>query len=364
MTSPDELDDQRPEGGPEGCPSERDALRRLLDAVDHGSSDLPKMLAQRPRDGALFGLLARHELEDDDLRLLLVALAARLSGRVAMSGGELVRQASPDSAERLSLLARLTTSGRLVRGGLLLPETLPHDGPAAEEETFRLGGVVFRLACDLFALPQPVARAASTEPYRTNLEVLSDLRRLSVLYRRRAARLFHMDPWSGTGIEPQDGAGELIARSRSEADRVARRLADSPVTDALPLLRLREEHKLDLDALVILVTMLFQELVEGVGAVDAVDLVKLVSESEGDLIKRRQLLRPLHRARLLRFEGAYAGKDLTADACLPNDIVDAMLGTAAQIGSNEQIDFHAYIQQLDSSDPFFTDLDGTGALDD
>ncbi|MHC4846202.1 MAG: hypothetical protein ACYTCU_08575 [Planctomycetota bacterium] len=362
MTSSDELDEPRPEGRD----SERDALRRLLDAVDHGTPGLPELLALRPRDGALFGLLARHELADADLRLLLVALAARLSGRVALSGGELVRQASPDSAERLALLARLTTSGRLVRGGLLLPETLPHDGPAAEAETYRLGEIVFRLACDLFALPQPVAAggAALTGPYRTNLEVLSDLRRLSVLYRRRAARLFHLDPWSGTGLEPQDGAGELVARARSEAGRITQRLAESAATDTMPLLRMREKHKLDLDALVILVTMLFQELVEGVGAVDAVDLVKLVSESEGDLIKRRQLLRPLHRARLLRFEGAYAGKDLTADACLPNDVVDAMLGTAAVIGTDEQIDFHAYIQQLDSSDPFFTDLDGTGSLDD
>jgi len=356
MTSPDELPDER-------C-SERDALRRLLDAVDHDTPGLQELLARRPRDGTLFSLLARHELSDQDLLLLLVALAARLAGKIALTGGELVRQATPDSAERLALLARLTTSGRLVRGGLLMPETLPHDGPAAEEETFRLGAVVFRLACDLFALPQPVATATSTEPYRTNLEVLGDLRRLSVIYRRRAARLFHLDPWSSTGLEPLDGAGALIARARSEADRVARRLADTPATDALPLLRLREQHKLDLDALVILVTVLFQELVEGVGAVDAVDLVKLVSENEGDLIKRRQLLRPLHRARLLRFEGAYAGKDLTADACLPNDVVDAMLGTAARIGTDDQIDFHAYIQQLDSSDPFFTDLDGTGGLDD
>jgi len=348
---------------PDDRPAERDALRRLLDAVDHGAPELDELLTGRPSEGAFFGLLARHELDHDELRLVLVALAARLSGKPALTGGELVQRAAPDSAQRLLLLARLTTAGRLVQGGLLLPETLPYDGPAAQQETFRLGEIVFRLACELFALPRPTGSAVSTEAYRTNLEVLIDLRRLSILYRRRAARLFHLDPWSGTGLPPQDGAGELVARARSEAGRIGRRIADTTVTDDLPLLRLREQHNLDLDALVILVTMLFQELVEGVGAVDAVDLVKLVSENEGELIKRRQVLRPLRRARLLHFEGAYAGKDLTADASLPNDVVDAMIGTPSQIGSNERIDFHAYIQQLDSSDPFFTDLDEIDSLD-
>jgi hypothetical protein len=360
MTSPD----ASPDSAPGDSPAERDALRRLLDAVDHDAPALAKLLAARPRTGALFGLLARLELDDEDLRLVLASLAERLEGQTALTGGELVRRAARDSAERLTLLGHLTTSGLLVQGGVLIPETLPRDGPAAEQETFRLGEAVFRLACGLFALPAPVDVASATAPYLTNLEVLSDLRRLSILYRRRAARLFHLDPWSGTGLAPLDAAGELIARARSETDRVARRIADTTVTDKLPLLRMREQHGLDLDALVILATMLFQELVEGVGAVDAVDLVKLISESEGELIKRRAVLRPLHRARLLRFEGAYAGKDLTADACLPNRVLDEMLGTPAQIGSNDRIDFHAYIQELDSSDPFFTDLDGTGALDD
>ena len=86
-----------------------------------------------------------------------------------------------------------------------------------------------------------------------------------------------------------------------------------------------------------------------------VDLVKLVSESEEDLLRRRHLLRPLQRKGLLVLDGAFSGKELTSDASLPNEVVDLMLGAGAPIGSNERIDFHAWLAKLDTSDPFFNE---------
>ena len=93
---------------------------------------------------------------------------------------------------------------------------------------------------------------------------------------------------------------------------------------------------------------------------DAVDLVKLVSESEEQLLKNREILRPLSQAGLLRLEGAYANKDLTADASLPSEVVAALLGETEAIDSDHRLDFHAYLQQLESSDSFFEDMDGSG----
>ena len=340
---------------------ERAALTRLMGAVDKSAPDLSGLLAARPREGLLFGPLARHGLIDAEVALLLVALAARLEGRPALTGAELSQRASGDSASRLAALSLLTSEGRLLAAGFLLPEMPPADGTLAQSTIFRLGEHVFRLACQVFAVIPPVpAVPPSTAPYRTNTEVLADLRRLSILYRRRAARIFHLDPWTSTGIEVLDPAHELIARARAESRRVAARLQSSQPSDALPILKLRAQHNLDLDALVILVTLLFQELLEGVGATDAVDLVKLVSESEDELLRRRALLRPLQRQRLIQLDGAYAGKDLTADASLPNKVVDLLLGAQQAIGTDERIDFHAYLQQLDSSDPFFEGIEGDG----
>jgi hypothetical protein len=335
---------------------ERTALARLLTALDRSAPELPRLLARPPRTGDLFGLCARERLSAAELRLLLLVLAERLDGRPCITGSELARRAAADSAGRLAALALLTTEARLLGAGLLLPESLPADGVAAQATLYRLSDHVFRIVCDIFARRvAPAEDPAGTTPYRSNAELLADLRRLSLLYRRRAAVVFQLDPWSGTGLPVADGASVLLARARAHALRTNQRLALTPASDALPLLRLREQHGLDLDALLILVTMLYQELVEGVGSVDAVDLVKLVSESEEDLLRRRHLLRPLQRRGLLVLDGAFSGKELTADASLPNGVVDLMLGAGAPIGSNERIDFHAWLSKLDSGDPFFTE---------
>jgi len=337
---------------------EKDVLAALLDAVDRGATDVLERLAARPREGRFFELLARHDLLDEEARLLLVALSSRLAGKAALAGAELVRRAAPGSATRLAALALLLADGRLVARGLLLPDTLPVDPPAAETASYRLADHVLRRACEVFALRPPAAAELPGGAYRTQAELLADLRRLSLAWRRRAARVFQLDPWSGTGIETHEGTSELIAEARAEGDRVSQRLSLTPSTDAVPLLRFAREYDLGLDELVILLTVMFQELVEGVGAVDAVDLVKLVSESEPDLLRRRQLLRPLARKGLLRLEGAYEGKDLTADASLPNRVIDEMLGSKSRIGPNERLDFHEYLKQLDSSESFFSDLSG------
>jgi hypothetical protein len=342
---------------------EKDVLAALLDAVDRGATDVLERLAARPRTGRFFELLAGHDLLDEEARLLLVALSSRLAGKAALTGAELARRAAPGSATRLVALALLLADGRLVARGLLLPDTLPVDPPAAETASYRLADHVLRRACEVFALRPPASPERPAGAYRTQAELLADLRRLSLAWRRRAARVFQLDPWSGTGIETHEGTSELIADARAEGERVSQRLSQTPTTEAVPLLRFVREHDLGLDELIILMTVMFQELVEGVGAVDAVDLVKLVSESEPDLLRRRQLLRPLARKGLLRLEGAYEGKDLTADASLPNRVVDEMLGSRARIGPNERLDFHEYLKSLDSSESFFSDLSGEAPPD-
>jgi hypothetical protein len=331
------------------------ALRRLLLALDRGPAEARRALRHRPRAGRLFGLVARVGLDADELLLLLVSLSGRLAGRELLSGEELVARAGGDSIARLASLAALTAHGRLLGSGLLLADAPPADAAQALLAGYRLGDEVLVAACEALR-PRPAATRDAPTPYATNAELLADLRRLALLYQRRAARIFQIDPWAA-GAPDAVPAGELLERARSEAARVEARLALTPSAEPLPLLRLLREHALHLDAAVILVTLLFQELIEGVGAVDAVDLVKLVSESEEDIIRRRLLLRPLQRRHLIRLDGAYSGKDLTADASLPNEVVERMLGGGAAIGSDERIDFHSYLANLQSSDPFFSKLD-------
>ena len=338
--------------------TEREALTDLLDALDRRDGSLTERLAHRPRDGAFLGLLATEGLQDIDAGLLLAALSNRLGGQPHVAGAELAAAATTGTAARLAAVARLDAEAPLVSSGLLLPDAPPQDAADAMLTCYRLADQVLRAACRVFGSAAPVVARPSRGPYRSNGELLADLRRLSLHYRRRAARVFDLDPWVGTGLESHSGSEALVRRAREAAAHVAARMAG---TDAgFPIMQLKSRHGLDLDSIVVLVTLLFQEVLEGVAVVDAVDLARLVSESEEALLRRRHMLRPLERAGLLRLEGSYAGKDLTADASLPNRVIDDMVGVSDTLGADDKLDFHAWLKDLDGSDSFFFDLDSDG----
>lgn len=337
--------------------TEATALRALLDQVDARAPTLLATLAGRPRAGTLFGLFQRYELSDLDVAVVLVALAERLAGRPGLSGEELLGRLPLATADRLAAVGRLAGNAPLVATGFLLPDVVPVTAAEVLGTHYRLGEHPFRQASEVFGSTVPAPRQRPTGPYRSNNEVLADLRRLSLHYRRRAGRVFQLDPWSGAGLESADGAAALLQRARDAAAHVTMRLRQTEPDEHLPAIRLKHDHGLDLDSLVLLTTILFQELLEGVGAVDAVDLLKLVSENESDLIRRRLLLRPLQRAGLIHLEGHFPGKDLTADVSLPNRVVDELLGEAPAFDADSRLDFHAFLEQLDGSDPFFFDVD-------
>lgn len=337
----------------------RETLRRLLGALDRSLPDRVRVMEERPMDGPLFGAFTERGLNALDVALALSLLRARLAGDNAVIGADLAIMVADDSAARLEALIRLGGDSPLVVGGVLVPEVLPEHAVEAHTTSFRLSTELFRQACEVFGHAAPPSVELPGGPFRSNVEILGELRRLSLHFRRRAARIFHLDPWTGTGIEALDGTTVLVERARAEARRVSDRFRATPADERFAVLSLQREYALDEHSLVILATVLFQEMLEGVGAVDAVDLVKLVSESEEELLGNREILRPLARAGLLRLEGAYAGKDLTADASLPPDVVRALLGEEQPIDSDHRLDFHSYLQQLDSSDPFFEDMDGS-----
>lgn len=341
---------------------ERDALTALLGAVDAQAEDLLTQVAERPRVGTLLGMLATEGLSDVDVALVLVTLSERLGGRPHLTGEELAKAAALGqpgrSAARLATLARLAEGSPLVAVGLLIPDAPPAHPADALQTAYRVADRVLRAAAEVFGNDRTEARRPPRGAYRSNGELLADLRRLSLHYRRRAARVFDLDPWTGTGIEAPDAVDPLVRAAREAAAHVAGRMSASD--ESLPLMRLKNAHRLDVDSMVVLVTLLFQEVLEGVAVVDAVDLVRLVSDSEDELLRRRQMLRPLERAGLLRLEGAYAGKDLTADASLPNQVIDAMVGSTDALGADEKLDFHAWLQDLDGSDHLFFDLGDDG----
>jgi hypothetical protein len=116
---------------------------------------------------------------------------------------------------------------------------------------------------------------------------------------------------------------------------------------------------------VILVTLLFQEITEGNAYLNAVDLVRLTSQNEEDMVKKRRFFAPdktLIKQRIVQLEEIVNGKELTAEVCLPNWAVERLLSGSKEddtprIDADARLDFHKYLNNLDSSDDFFDDID-------
>jgi hypothetical protein len=112
----------------------------------------------------------------------------------------------------------------------------------------------------------------------------------------------------------------------------------------------------------IVVHLLFQELYEGNAHADAVELLRLVSTDEADLIRNRRLLLPhgrLRRAELLHIEPVLEGREMTGEAYLQDWVVNQLFGANDDraIVPDEKLDWHLYLQRLDDTGTFFRDLE-------
>ena len=86
--------------------------------------------------------------------------------------------------------------------------------------------------------------------------------------------------------------------------------------------------------------------------------------SEEDLVRKRLFFSPkkaLVRQNLIQLEEMVNGKELTAEACIPNWVVEKILSGVDERGSNfdadTRLDFHNYLKNLESSEDFLDDLE-------
>jgi hypothetical protein len=192
-----------------------------------------------------------------------------------------------------------------------------------------------------------------------------DLRRLSRLYQKRAAKLFHFEY---TDDLDDDGLPESITLLNRQIPRfsslINARLAATPNSARFPLVQMKAEHHLDEEHLVILVTLVFQELTQGTPYLDAADLLKLVARSEEDLVRRRKLFgpkSPLVKHELVGLEEVVLDKELSGEVYVPNEVVDRILGPArgpdaTRIDEQSKTDFKKFLSEIDDSEDFFKRL--------
>jgi hypothetical protein len=337
--------------------------RQRIDAIGQELRELPER-------NALGSVHRRYRLNKYQFVILLALLRRRLtSENPYLKGRELLQLLFDTSFEMLRGCAFLEPTGTLQSAGLIVPDLRARDEEDDLLETpFKVSDRVYRLVRNSFVDHSPMKLPASrTKPqvYRSNLSYLMDVRRLSLLYRKRASKVFQFDYWDDVGLGTAESVSTLSQQMEVFRNRITESLEKSARSDEFPLFTMRAEYGLAEEELIVLVTLLFQELTEGSAFLDAVDLLKLVSTSEEDLLRRRRLFgkrSPLIRHNLVALEEMVGDKELTAEAYLPNWVIDRMIGSdeRSAIDADSRLDFHDYLRTLDSSETFFEDLDSSG----
>lgn len=337
--------------------------RQQIDAIGNDLRELPE-------NSPLGVVYRRYRLNKYQFVILLALLRLRLTNENPyMKGRELLQLLFDTSYDILRGCTFLEPTGALQSAGLITPDlrTKQEDDDLLESP-FKISDRVFRLVRNAFVdqkdIALPAARSKPTQ-YRTNLQYLMDLRRLSLLYRKRASKIFQFDYWDDVGLGTAESVSTLNQQIETYRQRIAAGIEHSERSEEFPLVSMQKEYGLGEEEMVALTTLLFQELTEGSAFLDAVDLLKLISTSEEDLVRRRRFLgkrSPLLRHNLIALEEMVNDKELTAEAYLPNWVVDRMLGSDERnaIDADSRLDFHDYLKNLDSSESFFDDLDSAG----
>ena len=206
-------------------------------------------------------------------------------------------------------------------------------------------------------------RRRSGEPYGHNRELLVDLRILHNLYRTRSERVFHLDRWDRVHNTTASPGRGLSRRIEAMWAAVRRRLDVSPEAQQFPTVRFVQQHSLSDAETMIVVHLFFKELYEGNAYADAADLLRLVSVDEPDLMRNRRLLLPTGRlstAEIIRNEPMLEGRELTGEVHLSDWAVNYLFGALpndARIDTDERLDWHLYLKNLNDTGAFYRDLD-------
>lgn len=375
-------------------PTERSVLKKLLDHYDQlgtlraklAGDDIDtaetrrlqaqtrrkieligKDLRQLPERSALGELNKRYKLNKHQFVFLLSLLRRRLtSDNPYLKGRELLGLVFDSSFDILRGSTFLEPTSTLLSAGLIAPDARDdEDEDELLETPFKLSDRVFRLVRNTFLSQRSIqfpGTKTRVQPYRSNLGYVLDMRRLTLLFRKRAAKIFQFDYWDDIGLGTAESVTALNQQIRRFRQRMALALKKTEKADTFPMATLQKEFSLGEPEMIILITLLFQELMEGGAFLDAVDLIKLISGSEEELIQKRQFLSKrsiLVKNNLVAIEEMVHDKELTAEVYLPNWVVDRLLGKGGRqsIDADVRLDFHDYLSNLGSSEDFFEDLD-------
>lgn len=335
--------------------------RQLRSSMRQAVREIAKRMNQEAKFGVLAPLAARLSLQSNDLVILALLLSRHVAYNTPeMEGREILDLLFDSSYAKLQGIRFLDGKGEIRSTGLVEID-IPDKGSDPLDTRFRLSDKVVHLLCDAGIARYRESHSTGKRSYHNNREYLLDLKALNSLMRQRSARLFDPErfPFSET---TQAEAENIEKRIYGVKKRIIETLESTVNIGQYPAVRFQTEFGLSEEEMLIVVRLLFQELLEGEAYADAVELVKMVSQDEEDLIRKRRLFRHgsnLLRNNIIQLEDMVAEKAMTAEVVLSNWVVERLLGdekSERAIAPDEKIDFHNYLKNLDSAETFFRDL--------
>ncbi|MEQ8763549.1 MAG: hypothetical protein RL885_06460 [Planctomycetota bacterium] len=317
--------------------------------------------------GSLASLRRDHGLSDHEVWVMLLLLHERLHSHEGTSGRRLLNALFDSSFEVLEGTALLLREGRLRQHGLVRPLRSNRQGKNALDRRFVLSDRVHRALLEDLDIQAPTeSRPAAVEPYRSHFELLLDYRRLVQICSSRGRCVFETNSKEyrqrrRIGVEAWSQRVSKLEHRMSERMRLTENAATT-----FPILKLQQQFHLSPDELLVVAHLLFQELFEGNSFVEAVDVIKMTCRNESEMFLKQRLISErgtLLRAELVLLDDMVNDKQMTAEVCLNNWVVERLLAPETKEGSfsaDARLDFHLFLERLDSSEEFYEELEREG----
>ena len=346
---------------------DREARTRLRRRSKRKAEHLARDLKGYEFRGPLVDVMKSFPLAPDHFQILAVLLQQQLRCEdPALEGRLILSSVFSSTYEVLARADLLHRDGPLRASGLVVLEEDEEDPEDLLETRFQLsteGLLLFRGEIAGESRPRVAGKPEALEGYAHYREFLEDLRIIHNLYRRRSEHIFHHDRWFRLRPSTHEPGHSMSHRIDFAWQRLRTRLERTENGATFPAVRLLREHALGEAELIMVVHLLFKELFEGNAYADVAELCKLVSGSEEELLQNRRLAgeqAPLIKGDLVRIEPMLEGRVLTGEAYLSDWAVNYLFGAVfphEDIRSDERIEWHLYLAQLEDTKGFYRDLD-------
>lgn len=313
----------------------------------------------------LVGPATNLNLDQHDLQLLAVLFHRRLSSEEGfLTGRELLWVNQESTAGLMTEIRRLNGDQALRESGFM--ELVAMEDVTEKDllnQGFQLSDGAFLRLCDGRAIARTEGPIMSDQPYDDAMAHLLDMEKLSTLCQQRSVLFFDEGLWHETVFRPGCSLSEARRRAREKADEIHKRTAATENVDDFPLVQLMREYSLEPSELLILLTLFFQECLRGLGVIDVIDLLRLISSTPLELVQNRAIFSSRSRLlqnNLIHVDAAIEGKLSTGQAQIANWAAERLLRprqrNSTPIQGDDRIAFHEFLTGMESSSEFFDRL--------